>query len=490
MTPTRSDVAVTDVVVVDTPFGPVRGVRDDARGVVRFGGVPYAQAARFGLPEATSWSEPVDATRPGAAPPQVAEEPALVPGMVPARQDEACLTVEVCVPAGALDGGATPPVLLWVPGGGYRTGGAALPTYDGASLAQQQAVVVGVNYRLGAAGWLAADGVPSNLGLRDLMAAVAWVRAAAPAFAGDPARIVAFGESAGAGLLAHLLATPDGATGLAGAVLASGAPAGTLDAATAAWVGERLLEAAGVRDVDGLRTLGIEELLAAQEVAALAASREVGRMPFHPWVDGDLVAAAPVHAALAPVPLVVGTTAHEMELFRAEVPALPDDVALGFLARKAAVLGITDEAAVAAGYDACDRDLVEAVADLDLHLPNGLLAVAHARHGNPVWRYRFTWESPAHGACHALDLPFWFGTLDVAGWEQFAGAQGADADALSVRMRDALASFAATGTPVDGLTGPWPTNALVHLGGTRRTGPDAVSERVGAWLGRPGTDGS
>ena len=68
-------------------------------------------------------------------------------------------------------------MLVWVPGGSYRIGAASLPTYDGARLAAHDVVVVGLNYRLGALGWLAADGVPSNLALRDLRAAVEWLRA-------------------------------------------------------------------------------------------------------------------------------------------------------------------------------------------------------------------------------------------------------------------------------------------------------------------------
>ncbi len=486
MIPTRTDVPA--VVTLETPVGPVRGVRDDARGVVRFGGVPYAQAVRFGLPQPVTWRDPHDATMPGAAPPQAVEDPALVPGMVPARQDEACLTVEVCTPVAALDRASELPVLLWVPGGGYRTGGAALPTYDGAALAQQDVVVVAVNHRLGALGWLGTDGVPSNLGLRDLAFAVAWIRAAVPAFGGDPDRIAAFGESAGAGMLAHLLGAPGSvADGLAGVILQSGAPAGTLDAATAEWVAEQVFAAAGVRDVDGLRALSLDALLAAQEAAVQAASRKVGRMPFHPWVDDDLLTSAPWCAELASLPLVVGTTAHEMELFRAEVPELPDDVALAYCARKAAVLGITEEAAVRAGYDACGRDLVEAVADLDLHLPNELMARAHRARGNDVWRYRFTWESPTHRSCHALDLPFTFGTLDVDGWRAFAGAADPAADALSARMRRAWASFARDGAPSDTDAGPWPQSSLVQLGATPAHGPDDVAARVDVWLGGRGS---
>ena len=216
---------------------------------------------------------------------------------------------------------------------------------------------------------------------------------------------------------------------------------------------------------------------------AQASLRKVGRMPFHPWVDDELVLVAPWQAELAPVPLVVGTTAHEMELFRAEVPELPEDVAVAFLARKADTLGITDDAVVRAGLAACGGDLVEAVADLDLHVPNELLARAHRRRGNDVWRYRFTWEAPVRRACHALDLPFTFGTLDVEGWRDFAGAEEPSADTLSDRMRAAFVSFARGGAPQEVAAGPWPQDALVHLGAAPAVGDDAVARRVAVWLG-------
>ena len=169
--------------------------------------------------------------------------------MTPARQAEQCLTTEIWTPA--LEGSL--PVIVWVPGGSYRIGGASLPTYDGSRLASESAVVVGCNYRLGALGWLAADGVPTNLGLRDLAAAVEWVHDVVPAFGGDPRRIVLMGESAGAGALAHLLATGD--VPAAGAILQSGAPAGTLDASLAEWVAAQFFDAAGADGVDALRDL-------------------------------------------------------------------------------------------------------------------------------------------------------------------------------------------------------------------------------------------
>jgi len=445
--------------------------------VLHFGGVPYARAARFGLPEPCEWTDELDATRPGAAPPQTVGGLDLVPGMTPDRQSEDCLTAEIFTPA--LDGAA--PVLVWVPGGSYRIGGAGLATYDGAALTSAGGdggtVVIGLNYRLGALGWLGLDGVPTNLGLRDLRAALDWVRAVAPSFGGDPERIVVMGESAGSGMLAHALAT--GELPVAGAILQSGAPAGTLDSDAVAWVAEQFLEAAGATDVDGLRRLSVDALLAAQEATVAAALPKVGMMPFHPWIDGDLLT-GPAHTSAFPaIPLVVGTTAHEMELFRDQVPVLPEEHALGFLGMKALTLGITDPDSVRAAFLAGGGDLVESVADLELHVPNELLARAHEARGNPVYRYRFTWEAPVKRACHALDLPFTFGTLDVSTWREFAGAQGTDraaADALSARMRDAWAAFAATGAP-------WTTTELVELGREDSTGPDAVSERVDLWIG-------
>jgi len=430
-----------------------------------------------------SWREPFDATAPGPGPPQFVGGLDLVPGMVPESQSEACLTAEIWT----ADAAGSRPVLVWVPGGSYRIGAASLPTYDGRRLAAHDVVVVGLNYRLGALGWLAADGVPSNLALRDLRAAVAWLRRSAAAFGGDPDRLVVMGESAGSGALAHLLASGD--VPVAGAILQSGAPAGTLDAATATWVGEQYLDAAGVASVDDLRSLPVDALLDAQERTVEAALAKVGMMPFHPWVDDDLLRTAAHRADLPAVPLVVGTTAHEMELFRDRVPQLPDDVAVMFLASKAANLGVTDEARVRSALAACGGDLVEALADLELHLPNELLARAHEARGNAVFRYRFTWEAPVRRACHALDLPFTFGTFDVSSWRQFVGAEGdraAAADVLSARMRQAWTTFAVDGVPRDDGTGAWPAGPLVHLGPEPGVADDAVSDRLRVWLGEDG----
>ena len=105
-------------------------------------------------------------------------------------------------------------MLVWFHGGSFVIGASSQPVYDGALLAaEQQVVVVSANYRLGAFGFLDARpfGGVANCGVRDAICALEWVRDNIAAFGGDPARVVAFGESAGGGLVLHALASPRGA---------------------------------------------------------------------------------------------------------------------------------------------------------------------------------------------------------------------------------------------------------------------------------------
>jgi para-nitrobenzyl esterase len=120
-------------------------------------------------------------------------------------------------------------------------------------------------------------------------------------------------------------------------------------------------------------------------------------------------------------------------------------------------------------------------------VPNELLARGHEARGNAVYRYRFEWEAPEKRACHAMDLPFTFGTFDVSTWCEFSGATGprrAAADALSTQMREAWTSFAATGTPSDSVVGAWPAPGRTCLGSEEpQQFHDTIAHRTGIWLG-------
>jgi para-nitrobenzyl esterase len=480
-------VAATPIVATTAGLVSGRVVEARDRRMHFFGGVPYAVAERFGLPlPAAPWTKTRDASVAGAAAPQRIEGLDLVPGMAPTATTEDCLTAEIWTP----DTAGSRAVLVWIPGGSFRVGGAGLATYDGRHLAADgDVVVVGLNYRLGLLGFLNAPGVPSNLGLRDLLAGLAWVRNNIESFGGDPTRITVMGESAGAGAIMHLLTDPGFA--VQGAIVLSGSPTMTQTPATASLVADKVLELAGVASVGDLMAWSVDDLLDVQARAVAELASSVGMMPFHPWVDGDVVPQSPVTAiandALAAVPLVIGTTANEMELFRSMVPALPASIACQVLAPKAAALGLSSDN-VTSGYGACGEDLVSAIADIDLQLPALLLAEHHVRRGVPVWRATFTWSSANHGACHAADLPFHFGTLDVAEWRAFAAADGDasdDADRLSARMRAAWAAFATSGEPSCEPIGAWPpfdgAATAVELGRDVAVVRDAAIDRLNAW---------
>ena len=152
-------------------------------------------------------------------------------------------------------------------------------------------MVVTCNYRLGALGFLdvrRAGGV-ANCGLRDAVAALEWVRDNIASFGGDRARITAFGESAGGGIVLHLCSSPLARGLLSGAIVQSGATFNTLDDPRAALVLDALLGELGLDDAKLLVDVPADELVRAQLVASGALLGTVGMMPFHPMVDGDVL---------------------------------------------------------------------------------------------------------------------------------------------------------------------------------------------------------
>jgi para-nitrobenzyl esterase len=460
--------------IVETPLGRVRGREQD--GVQRFLGIPYAAAPlgalRFAPPTPhPGWGKARDATAFGDAPLQPVDGLSQTLGLLGEHaQSEDCLTLNVFTPAAAA---RTPrPVLVWLHGGAFQTGTAAGPAYDGAALAARgDVVVVTLNYRVGALGFLH-TGAPggSNLGLQDQIAALRFVHEAISAFGGDPGCVTVFGESAGAGSIVCLLAMPSARALFRRAIVQSAAPEGQLSAAEASERARLFCEKLGVGsgDLAALRAVSAEQILAAQAACAEPGPRRIG-MFFAPVIDGEMLPEAPLAAiargAARELELIIGTTADEMLLFTlvpgfGEIPeaVLPQLVATRLpgptetaLARAEALLALYPGRGI--------ERFFALETDASLFVPSTRLAEAQSRHQPRTFMYRFTWRSPLHGgklgACHALDVPFALGTFSLPKLRDFAGT-GPDAERVAHAMMDAWVAFARRGDPSHAGIPDWP----------------------------------
>ncbi|MBO0853554.1 MAG: carboxylesterase family protein, partial [Nocardia sp.] len=191
---------------ITTADGVVRGIR--RRRILQWRSIPYAAPPvgdlRFRAPQpVTPWSGVRMATEYGNAAMQTRDGARIGPGN-PQATSEDCLTLNISAPA---ERAKEPrPVMVFIHGGGYVFGTSALRLYSGARLALRgDVVVVTLNYRLGGFGYVdfgefstPTRKFDSNLGLRDQVAALEWVRRNIAAFGGDPGNVTIFGESAGA----------------------------------------------------------------------------------------------------------------------------------------------------------------------------------------------------------------------------------------------------------------------------------------------------
>ena len=470
--------------VAHTRRGRLRG-EVGRRGLV-FRGIPYAEppvgARRFAAPEPVKpWDGERPAARFGPSAPQAGAQNALVRrfvGAASARQSEDCLYLNVWTPA--LDAGRRP-VLVFLHGGAFLIGSGSTALYSGSQMsARGDVVVVTLNYRLGALGALAlrelvpgGGDAPANLGLRDQLAALAWVRENVEAFGGDPDCVTVFGESAGAMSVGALLAVPAARGLFRRAILQSGASSNVSTAAQARRVAEHFLGRLGPagESLEALRRAPLAELLRAQAETTFAMAPEIG-LAFQPSLDGELLPEAPL-AALARgtsrgLSLLVGTNRDEWKLFMlGDLRARRmDEHALR--RRFARVLG---DAHAERGYTAYTRapEARDARApherwsafqsDRIFHAPAARLLDLHARNGREGYAYRFDWTLPflggRLGACHGIELPFVFGTVLEPWLRPWLGA-APGARKLAHRMQEAWVAFARTGHPGHARLPYWP----------------------------------
>jgi para-nitrobenzyl esterase len=412
------------------PCGPVEGWRDGD--VIRASGIPYATAARSQPPApAADWTSVYAATSPAPACPQ---------GPVPFLDDvlgtrygelpgsEDCQNLSVTMP-GDLAPGERLPVMVWIHGGSYTTGSGDLAIFDPARLvAENRVIVVSVTYRLGLFGFLAThNGRPGNLGLLDQLEAFRWVRRNIAAFGGDPARVTAFGQSAGGDAIADLMATPEAPELFQRAIIQS-APLGIARGR------------AKMNHAMGIAAESVTEDTPAMDVVAREAgvaqvARKFGMlaaMPFGTQYGHDpLPEESGIEAAWnrsAPgIDVLIGHTTGEARLFLPRSPYLSRiaRVPLAGLPLLWAVNWVVTEAV----YGRAARRF----------------ARRHVRAGGRAHRYLLHWHAPGNifGAAHTIDLPLLLGTRKT--WDGvglIAGADWEEVDRVGREMRALWAAFA------------------------------------------------
>jgi len=454
--------------MVRTTYGAIMG--EQGRGVVRFRGVPYASAARFappGPPEA--WAGTRDATEHGPVGPQPPSRLRAAMGDFSRPQHEDCLTLTIATPAA--DGGGRP-VLVWLHGGAYWTGAGSLDWYDGGALAAENGcVVVGVNYRLGALGFLAHPEVsPGNLGLADMVAALRWVRENIGAFGGDPGRVTLIGQSAGAHAIMCLLTMAESEGLFHRSICMSPPPAmAPLSSATASEYAAFVADLIGTSPA-GLATAPVGKVIdAGMQLARGLAKFADATPPFVPVFDAlatpaAFIAAAAEAAGRRGIPLVIGTTREEMHAFFAPDPAMNPPDAEKLAARFAELAGDAEaiELYRRRRPGGSTRDLLgDLVTDHFFLFPSLAFADAVRTAGSAAYVYQFDWAAPGNGfrACHCIELPFLFG--NSAAWGDAAMLKGGDVNeiaGLSAILRAMFANFAGSGDP-SAVALPWPAYA-------------------------------
>ena len=498
--------------IADTLQGKVEGREKD--GVLLFAGIPYASPPvgdrRFRPPEPhPGWDGVRPATQFGKAAPQKPRAGSALPGM-DLDWDEDCLFLNVVTP-GADD--ARRPVMVWIHGGAFVTGSGRTPWYNGVSFARRHdVVVVTLNYRLGALGFLhlgeldPAWGSSGVNGILDQVAALEWVRDNIASFGGDPGDVTIFGESAGGMSVATLLGVPAARGLFHKAIPQSGAAHHTLDTATAAKIAERFCDEAGARSVEDLRALSPDLLLDAQLAVESALLADPGAvtggdgapltLPYRPVIDGTHLPRRPIDAVragdVAGVPLLTGTNLDEFTLFSLMAAQDLDDERA---ARRLAAF-LPDPDAALATYRAARPDAspfdawTAAMTDQVFRIPAIRLAEAQAQHQPDTWMYLFTWPSTAFGgrlgSCHALEIPFVFNMLGARGVPEFCG-EGPPED-VALAMHDAWAAFARTGDPNHQGIPEWPRyepgrRATLEFGSERTVLEDPHAAERRLWEG-------
>lgn len=510
----RADIASVDravTTVARTDAGTVRGKLDSSAGaeVVRFSGIPYAAppvgARRWTAPQPPRpWTGIRDATVAGSICPQTRRDQNDQPVVVGA---EDCLTLDVVAPVKRSRPGRLP-VLVWLYGGNLTSGAGS--QYDGARLAAGgDVIVVTVNYRLGALGFLAADSldhegtVSGGYGFLDQAEALRWVRRNAAAFGGNAGRVTLAGQSAGARSVCTHLAAPSSRGLFQRAIIQSGACAvPVMSKAEAERKGTEAIRQIGCSDATDtascLRAASLAGLLGALADPNRPVTGQRRDDPWGPVAGTPYLPLQPIdairHGAAAGIPLLIGSTHDEMRPFVLSRHGVltPD----GYAAQIHATFGGDADEVLkhypVGNFPSPALALATVLTDWGGGIgacPTLATAQAASRHA-PVYAYEFLEGDPPIGAYHGLDLPYlWDTSIPLSQYPDYADMTP-DQQRLSQAMIDYWTTFADRGNPNTTNRPRWEqahgrsTSVLGLAGDAIKSTPFAADHKCQFWRSR------
>ena len=500
-----------------TTEGPVAGVIDGSRAVEVFAGIPYAKPPvgdlRWQAPERPDTRENVFhadhfsdiAMQDGSdfltrALPKIIPFP-LRPGLRnTSPMSEDALTLNIW--RSTRPSTEKRPILVYIHGGGFRSGSSAVPLYDGANLASHgDAIVVTINYRLGVFGYLShpdlaaesPEGASGNFGTLDQLAALSWIDENAAAFGGDNTRVTIAGESAGGEAVCILGATRLAAGVVDGIIGESGACMGTTGDVQAGDQGDTraVAEQAGKRLSDQL-DMSIAEM---RELPAEELQRAAADLAEHwrPSVDGHVLTRSPVEiyarGEQLDVPHLLGSNADEASLGL----ATPSGVSIEDFRRSAHERYGDDAEEFLRLYPATEENApeVQAQADTDRVMTAAMYrwAQLHGAHtSSPTFLYFFTHVPPDprlqhFGAYHGAEVLYAYDNLEAGDDARY----GADDYALRDQMSTYWLNFVKTGDPNSDSLPAWPRFAdapdqVMEFDRGSRVAPRPQPEQVDFWM--------
>jgi len=458
--------------LAETTAGKIRGSLDNK--IYSFKGVPYGastEGARFLPPTRPKpWNGTREMLQLGLRAPQLpanlVPEYAVMDRTGPMGEDCLCLNVW----SQGMRDNRKRPVMVWLHGGGFTSGSAGFTLYDGANLAaKHDVVVVGVNHRLNAFGFLylaeiggAQFAQASNAGMLDIVLALEWVRDNIEQFGGDPDSVTVFGQSGGGGKVSALLGMPQAKGLFHRAIAMSGSAVKGVSRADATKTAEAILDKLNLKasQVAELQKVPMQRLLDATAGGSLRLA---------PVVDGRTIPADPFDPMATEIssniPLMIGSTETEVTWSTATSYEPLDDKALR--GRVKQTLRADDQSADRA--IAVYRKNRPQLTNLDLYL---ILAsdASNFRIGTDteadrkaaqakaaVYKYYFQWYSPVREgklrSMHTMDIPFVFQNVNIA---KSTIGEGAERQPLADKMSAAWAAFARSGNPNTRGLASWP----------------------------------